>query len=828
MPAIDAESTITTSDRKVDPLDPRRFTVESWSKALKSSWDFKEDEFQKDADDCWNFYAGNRKSHWDRDSATGARGYMNDSGVASPSYGFVNLTIAEGVQLFAPTVYNTNPTVNVIPKQFLQLEPQEMGFQFDPNSPFDPQRMKYEEMVGRHSSESAMKAAAGKVMEEIINYFMRETRAYRHNRLSVDDAFVNGLGCSYCALDWMPHDEEHPLVGNFFDSSRNFLQDRDAEQDDQVFWQAQMCCEPIWDIAEKYGCDEDDLRRYCDAESSTSHAFRSAIGDEWLKQRGQTKDLLVYWKIWSKMGMGDKFRENVGSRWDGTGKALRRFGKYCYLVIAPSVPYPLNLPDKVWDKGLDSDEVFDAVQWPIPFYEDGMFPCSKLQYVTMPGKLWPKSHFFKGLPHMKADNWIMSFLMAKVQASCGTIIVFPAGLDEKAKSALLSGRDNISVELPEEMYKRMYGKGKAGSPFQFIQADQFHQDLYRVRAENKLDMEKTLGLPDILYGVARTQSRSAEDVRSRNENAGGRVGDFRTLTDEWSCELVKKMAIAISTLMDPDDVYPIVGPMGTYIFERVIKRMSVQQICREYIWDIVPGSTVRRSKQVELEDSMEMLQAGGAVWGQLALGGMPQPLNAILRDIASARGIPKEKWQEYMVPPPPPPEEQPPDPKLLQIQAKAEVDQQKALLDAQKAQVDQQLKVEEHQANLAVKVAELDIKRQEAVLNAQVEQQRMMHEAAKAAVDIEATQAKAQTEAAIDVQKAQLDAGLQVQKARTQERVQTAQAASQLAIGEVQAAQQSQQSQAEHQQTMKQNAAQAKAKAAESKATARKSARKKK
>ena len=104
------------------------------------------------------------------------------------------------------------------------------------------------------------------------------------------------------------------------------------------------------------------------------------------RKRGLSNDLLIYYKIYSKMG--------IGGRLQGINRDYRRpleiFGDYAYVVVAEGVPFPLNLPpDVVNDPSFQADPnaVFSRTAWPTPFWADDEWPVSVLDFHTMAGYL---------------------------------------------------------------------------------------------------------------------------------------------------------------------------------------------------------------------------------------------------------------------------------------------------------------------------------------------------------------------------------------------------------------------------------------------------------
>src|SRR5207302_212867 len=101
--------------------------------------------------------------------------------------------------------------------------------------------------------------------------------------------------------------------------------------------------------------------------------------------------LLVYYKIYSKMGIGGRLQ---GIK-NGLRGPLEMFGDYAYLAIADGVPFPLNLnPDVTNDPAFASnpEAVFAKVAWPTPFWGCDEWPVTELDFHRVFNSPWPMAH----------------------------------------------------------------------------------------------------------------------------------------------------------------------------------------------------------------------------------------------------------------------------------------------------------------------------------------------------------------------------------------------------------------------------------------------------
>ena len=164
-------------------------------------------------------------------------------------------------------------------------------------------------------------------------------------------------------------------------------------------------------------------------------------------------------------------------------------------------------------------------------------------------------------------------------------------------------------------------------------------------------------------------------------------------------------------------------------------------------YDICPGADPNAMSQTE-----KLMKAQGLL--ELLQLGTLDPVQVTMR-ILEAQEQPN--WQEVLHPqikqtgqmPPPPP-----DPKLMAIQAKAQIDQQKAQLDTQQKQQEMELNARDKQLQIMMKAQEHRQKMQQQAESAQL----------KAASDIQMANIFTATEKAKAVNKLQIDAAVGEQK----------------------------------------------------------------
>lgn len=783
------EDVLTVNELIDNPLAP---VCRAWWKLGKRAREWKHAEFQADADDVMTFFSGTN-DFFGKEYATGPRGYAKgQKEVPQPDFQFVLMKPAEAVQLFGPTLYANNPTIEITPIRFPDIYPAGLGVdermlqpqQGPDGQPLPPTQlqMQFEALELHEQRMEQIRHCKAAVHRELLNYEQRELDKQSHMRSIIDEALLKGLGVGWTEVEEMPVTspgaEPRKLIGTFFDSVNNLLLDPDAEHWDELQWVGRERTMPYWEAEEKFRLPKNSLRKYARKESIAQQEHADAGDEQTDRKNGKTNDLITFIEFYSKMGIGDRLKgvaENLMDEHLAKGmdkfKWDEVFGQYCYLAVAANCPWPLNLHPSKWEK--DPEELKLEAEWPIPFWIDNEWPCTPVAFHPVPGHVWPMSHFKPGLGELKWLTWAMSFLANKVRTSCGTIIGVRGDAADEVVPALESNSDNRIVKITAAM------EGKTIKEFvDFLQQPPFHGDIYNVIQAVMNEFDKRIGLSEILYGMGgATQDRSATETNIKQQNASARISDMTKAVETALSKMSVKEAFANRVFLDkPEFVQDILGPKGTQIWFTHVLTEPLDRVAREFEFKIVSGSTRKGDKQTKLETLLEfsrnwgpMLQAGMSM-------GMLDPINNLMLDTARLMDVDEPEKYTFIPPPPQPP---PPDPK-------AEAELQRTQLEMQQSQ-------EQHQMDMQMRIAEMQMKREEAMLKQQEMEAKLVFEQQKQQMELLMMREKAQTELAIEREKAQQSMqvesvkaeqqlAVEATKAETQQQIESQKAETQLAV----------------------------------------------
>ena len=490
----------------------------------------------------------------------------------------------------------------------------------------------------------------GVCLETYLNYLPNEFGLADQSRSAIEEALIKGRGCMWTEL-YQPPGTNWKVVRSMYDSVDHLFVDPDAYSFAQAQWVAKRCIHPVWQVERDFGLRRGSLRG--NYESMAQQA--AVMLDENLqydRRRGFTNDLLVYYKIWSKMGMGGRLA-GINQAYRGP---LEMFGDYCYLVVAENTPFPLNLsPDVVNAPGFSSnpEQVFARTAWPTPFWAIGHdeWPVSCLDYHKIPNTAWPMAHLKAAMGELKFLNWVMSFIMGRVRTASRDFLVIRKSLSEEIKDTILRGGDLALIELDADM------PGKIDELVQFLSHPDINGDVWKFIQMVSKSFDDRVGLGPGMYGnEGNTQIRSASEIQIRSEASDIRPEDMARLTEEWMSRVAAKEAMCARYHLRGADVSPIIGTTGSILWDTYVATTDLQEASRQLEYRVEAGSSRRPNKEFESRtmDTMyqnlaPFLQTYAQATGDVA------PINNLISDFAKSRALDPNRYVVKMAPPPPQP-----------------------------------------------------------------------------------------------------------------------------------------------------------------------------
>lgn len=610
-----------------------------WRRLIKAAQKDKNDKFQKYADEAMAFFTGGEELWKSPYLKQSFRDVTTDTaGMVAPEFRTVVTKVAELQQLFGPTLYHQNPVRTINPKYNIPIDPVFLGPQF--MDPMMGPLMQQQLMLVRQFQD-LQRSTAAEVLEALQNWSAKENDLKTEARKCIDDALIKGMGILLTQL------EDDPATGTKVIASRhenidNFLMDPDAESQSDIWWCALKCVHSVWDVEREYRLAPGSLKDKAHSESLISKA-----DNEKNYNKGETNDLITYYKIWSRCGFGDRLKdapEDLQGGFEGAGD-------YVYLVVAEGVEYPLNLAPEFLETAAP-EEIFLATQWPIPFWMDRThpWPFSPLAFHWIPGSIWPLNHIRPGIPYLKWLTWAMSFLMNRVSATCGTIVAVAKSASTETKQQFLKQGVLQLIEV-EAIH------GNLGQLVQVLQMPPVNMDIWGVIEQVFRLFEQATGLNELLYGMAPAATpRSATDVATRTDNSNVRIDDMSNSLEDQMTKVARKEAMASRWLLTGMDVAPVVGQEAAMFWDQFIASTDPTSVVKEFDYDIEAGSARRQNKQAKQDQMNQALNTLGPMLAPYAQVGLSGPLNSLVSDWARAMNLDPQKYLiPQMMPPAPAP-----------------------------------------------------------------------------------------------------------------------------------------------------------------------------
>lgn len=638
--------------------NPLRQIATTWVKKLKAAEKYKK-PFSDDAKEASLFYDGDHNWMWKDSYARGERGY--NSSIAPPSFRMQLNKVFELVEIFASVIYHRNPvrTVTVMQPPDLPLSQMGLDQPLGPNGMPSPEQMEIIQAVKAEMAQRDERSMAAKLMQSYLNWTPQELDLKRQARKVVNEAMIKGAGVFWTELVTIDTsgDQSVPpmrMVGSFYDSVDNLLIDPDFDNEDDMLWCARKCVRPLDEVAATYGIPPEDLKKHLDSQNPSLR--KEPQGK---KKKDTTNHLVTFYKIWSKTGMGDRFKdspkENKG--------VFDSVGKYCYLVICEGVEYPLNLPHSVMQEEVDPQlgvpaSLLTRVTWPIPFFCDpNGWPFTMLAFHRKPGYAWPVSHIRPAIGELRLLNWCFSFLATRIATSCETIVAVQKAADETIKEQLLAPSEGgfKILELSELLGRRIE------DIVSVFQMPQVTKDLWDIISAILDEFAKRTGLSELAFGMTRQSFRSAAEAQIKNENISIRPDNMANELEDCMSLLARREALAARWLLEPQDVAPVLGMIGASGWAQFISRRDLMSLTRELLYRVEAGSARKPNKSSRVEQMQMAVQTLGPILSNLAGTGVTEPFNALMRDWADSLDV---DATPYLLPPPPPPSPPPAPPGL--------------------------------------------------------------------------------------------------------------------------------------------------------------------
>ena len=616
-----------------------RTIVNKWRELVRVAKEHKQKVFGAAAQEIMSFYEGPRDGTW-YELMTG--GFGGDSDTPAPTFTVSVNKAFEYVQIFGPALYYEHPVRTVKPRMPVDVPPEFLAMA-------GMDQATYMSVMSQEQARVMTDGLRATLLGAYLNWTPHEFSLGSQSRQAIEEALIKGRSCLWTEV-YTPPGSGYRVIRSRFDSVDNLLVDPDASSMEEALWIAMRCVRPTWEVEREYGIRAGTLRP--NAESLAIQGISDR--DEHMRSersKGQSNDLLVYWKIWSKMGMGGR----IPGVHPDYAEALEIFGDYCHLVVADGVNYPLNLPPSVMADpafGADRKAILSRVEWPTPHWAAGDWPVSVIDFVKVPKSPWPMSPLKAGLPELRFLNWAHSFLCGHIHTTSRDFLVILKSLPEDVKTQLLGGKDLEMIEINSSENRPL------SDLVQFLQHPTMNKDILLVIEVVEQNFDKRVGLTELMYGLSGVQMRSAEEAAVKQQNMSVRPEDMAKQVETWQARVAAKEAMAARFHLGDGDVRPMLGPIGAWAWTSYVITSDPHVAARQLEYHIEAGSTQKPNKDFEVRQMDQAFQSLGPVFQTYAqTTGDMTPLNNLLSDYAKSRDLDPARYRLHLSVPPPPPDQ---------------------------------------------------------------------------------------------------------------------------------------------------------------------------
>lgn len=609
-------------------MEPNPFStvVAAWLQKIQLGINKKNERFGPDAQEGMNFFNGPYHFLYSNESAANDRHLRRiaveeqDMGeIPPPRFQMTCNKVAEMVQIFGPVMYHRNPVRQVNPRAFTELPPELVQ-----SVQADPQMAMFVAQLGQQQQQiTAIDKTRAALLATYLNYTPTALDLKTESRRAIDEAIIKGMGLLWQQV-YTPPGAGSKMVGSFYDSVDNLVIDPDAKILNEAKWVARRCTKPIWLVEQMYGLQPGSVRP--NAQSSVSVAENSVDPNgQYAKATGKTSDLLTYWEVYSKCGIGN----NLTGVPEAIKPQLAAFGQYTYCIVADGVDFLINVPQQMLDtpdeSGQMSQMVAQALQWPTPFWADGGWPFVPIQFHEIPGDPWPMSHLSPGLGELKFINWMFSYLAGKIRITARDFIAIDASAAEDLVNTMLHGTDLTLLKI-----KRSAGKS-INEIVQFLQHPQFNGDVWRV-VEHVMELfDRRVGLTELMYGMSSASFRSAAEANVKREQLNIRPEDMANKVEDAMSLVARQEALAARWHLTAQDVGPVMGPVGQTLWNMYVTPANPAEVLFQLEYRIEAGSARKPNKDRDASNINQIQPVVMPFYQQLATMGMQMGVPALVQ-----------------------------------------------------------------------------------------------------------------------------------------------------------------------------------------------------
>lgn len=550
-------------------MDEFRKIKRLWVEKLNLASKRKEKEFGTFARECWKYYASpNHDFLYDGDGEQAADKW----GLALGAPRVTVNKCFQFVTVFKPYIHHRNPKRSIterrpvidpmlrlaaLPPGYLENVAQQLQSQgilqaqqqmaMATGQPFDPmavvQQFVLQSLAQKNGQQDAMYAIRRQLLEAVLDYTPQEFGLIDESHRSLTEALVCGRGVWLTKMIEGPHGR---LPGTVHIPVERFLVDPDFLFPSDWTWVAFENIMPKHQFAQMFGIDEKQLGSGYD-ESTDKKATLKIEGREHERNKADesTHDLVKYWEIYSRVGVGTDL-SGVDDDLKGT---LKDLGQHVRLIISDCYDEPLNLrSDLTGTSRRDRTQeavlmMTDGLKWPLPFYKDARWPWpfSLCDFHHQNDSAWPVAHLRPALPAQRMLNWLWTHVASKIKKTAKDKTLYDRGILD------VQTVKNICSDLDEEFVgvNKKQSESLKDLMFQLVHPP-MNQDIFSVAQFFEVIFEQVSGLSALMSsGESNRQMRSSYEAQLKEKLVQGRPEAMADVYENTQSRIARNEAVAL-------------------------------------------------------------------------------------------------------------------------------------------------------------------------------------------------------------------------------------------------------------------------------------------
>lgn len=453
-------------------------------------------------------------------------------------------------------------------------------------------------------------------LENFLNYTPNETDLYGESCQSIVDALSFGRG-----VMWTGYDSRKQLVCSVSDTVENLFVDPDGRSLKQCNWKARRRMKPRWEV----------IQRYPDAAELINELQPS--NDRKTDSKSRAKDhateMVEYYEVYCRVGLHN-YREGFAlvdqERMQGMADDTPR--KY---VVA-------------------GNKVLWSGPWEVPFFRDGDWPCTELDFRERPNRVWPSSPLQPGLCHQRALNWVYTVFINRMRNTFRKLFATLDGgnagqnsLSEDEIQKAVYGNDMEVIRIPWNGQDDVDIR-KVVQELTLSSGSEEFEKFYMIISK---EFEDATGLtPLIMSGDIGYQARIKADVELKDSSSKTRLNFWKDRVEKWQSKLARKEALTALFLQPRDVIGEIFGPQVQQMWGQVLPPdlaavtpfgIDFDKAMREADYTIESGSMRSRTPE-QAQDAMEA--AMNNIAPTLERAGLTGPLLELFKAWATINQMP--------------------------------------------------------------------------------------------------------------------------------------------------------------------------------------------